>query len=102
MSKKDKADDASVQAGDGFIKSILEAVGPVIPILMRTKSLDGGNLLTALYLLEAAEFLFTQYERNVRIKANRAGLIGMCSALRSGFERSVFCQKDLQNFSEFI
>ena len=42
LSKKDKADDASVAAGDQFIKSIVEAVGPVIPILMRNKSLHGG------------------------------------------------------------
>ena len=102
LSKKDKADDASVQAGDEFIKSIVEAVGPVIPISMRNKSLDGGYLLTALYLLGAGEFLLTQYELDVRLKANRAGLIGMCSALHAEFEQSVFCQQDLQNFSEFI
>ena len=35
MSDKDKTDDAAVKASDEFIKSIIEAVGPVIPISMR-------------------------------------------------------------------
>ena len=97
-----KTDDASVKATDEFIKSIVEAVSPIIPIAVRNKSLDGGYLRTALYLLGAAEFLFTQYEPDVRVKANPAGLVGMCSAMHAEIERSVLWQQELRSFDEFI
>ena len=71
-----KTDDVLVKASDEFVKSIIEAVSPIIPISVRNKSLDGGYLRTALYLLGAAEFLFTQFESDVRVKANPAGLVG--------------------------
>ena len=97
-----RRDDASVKASDEFIKSIVEAVGPTIPISVRNKSLDGGYLRMALYLLGAAEFLFTQYEPDVRVKANPAGLVGMRSAMHAEIERSVLCQQELRGFGEFI
>ena len=69
---------------------------------MRNKSLDGGYLRTALYLLGASEFLFSQYEPDVRVKANPSGLVGLCSAMHAEIERSVLWQKELREFSEFI
>ena len=39
-SNKDKEDDGSVEAADQFIKKTIEAVGPILPIAMRNKSLD--------------------------------------------------------------
>ena len=44
----DKTDDVSVKASDEFVKSIIEAVSPIIPISVRNKSLDGGYLRRAL------------------------------------------------------
>ena len=99
---KDKKDEASVEAGDNLIKKIVEAVGPVVPISLRNRSLDGGYLRTALYLLGASEFLFSQYEADVRVKANPAGLVGMCSAMHAEIERSVLWQQELRGFSEFM
>ena len=97
-----KTDDISVKASDEYVKSIIEAVSPIIPISVRNKSLDGGYLRTALYLLGAAEFLFTQYEPDVRVKANPAGLVGMCSAMHAEIERSVLWQQELRGFDVFI
>ena len=91
LSNKEKTDDASIKAGDGFIMSIV-AVEPIVPISMRNNSLDGGYLRTALYLLGAAEFLFTQYELDVRVEANPAVVVGMCSAMHAEIERSVLWQ----------
>ena len=102
MSNKDSTDDAAAKASDNFIKGIVEAIGPVVPISMRNKSLDGGYLRTALYLLGAAEFLFSQYETDVRVKANPSGLVGLCSAMHAEIERSVLWQKELRDFNEFM
>ena len=102
LSNADKTDDASVSAADKFIMSIVEAVGPILPISMRNNSLDGGYLRTALFLLGTAEFLFTQYESDVRVKANPAGVVGMCSAMHAEIERSVLWQQELRGFGEFI
>ena len=102
QSDEGKTDEVSVKASDELVKSIIEAVSPIIPICARNKSLDGGYLRTALYLLGAAEFLFTQYEPDVRVKANPAGLVGMCSAMHAEIERSVLWQQELRSFEEFI
>ena len=102
LASADKTDDASISAADKFIMSIVEAVGPIVPISMRNNSLDGGYLRTALFLLGTAEFLFTQYETDVRVKANPAGLVGMCSAMHAEIERSVLWQQELRGFDEFI
>ena len=64
--------------------------------------MDVDYLLTALYMLGAVEFLFTQYELNVRVKANRVALVGMSSALHAEFERSLLWQQELRKFSVFI
>ena len=102
QSNEGKTDDVSVNASDEFVKGIIEAVSPVIPISLRNKSLDGGYLRTALYLLGAAEFLFTQYEPDIRVKANPAGLVGMCSSMHAEIERSVLWQQELRSFNEFM
>ena len=101
MSDKDSTEEAVVKANDEFIK-IIEAVGPVIPISMRNKSLDGGYLRTALYLLGASEFWFAQYEPDVRVNANPSGLVGLCSAMHAEIQRSVLWQKELRDFSDFF
>ena len=43
-----------------LVKQIIEAVSPIIPIVIRNKSLDGSYFRSALHLLGAAELLFSQ------------------------------------------
>ena len=78
MSQDDKG---PVPTGDDFIRKIIEAVAPIIPITLRNESLDGTYFRTALQLVAAAEFVFAQYEADVRIKANPAGVVGMCNSM---------------------
>ena len=40
----DSTDPEAVARGDLFIKRIIEAVPPIIPVALRNKSLDGGYL----------------------------------------------------------
>ena len=84
-----------------FIKKIVEAVSPIIPITLRNKALDGGYLRTALLLLSAAEFLFAQYEQDVRERANPAGVVGMAVAMHAEFKRSTLYNEDLKTVQEF-
>ena len=58
--------------GDVFIRKIIEAVSPIIPITLRNRSLDGGYLRTALALLEATEIILTRFDEDVRCHANPA------------------------------
>ena len=84
------AEESAIGAGEDkniFIKKTVEAVSPIIPITIRNKSLDGGYFRTAMGLLAAAEFLFAQYESDVRAQANPAGVIGMCLSMHAEFER---------------
>ena len=95
-------DEASLE-GDGsqeFIKRIVEAVSPIIPVTLRNKALDGGYLRTALLLLNAAEFLFAQYEQDIREKANPAGVVGMAVAMHAEFKRSTLYNEDLKTVQE--
>ena len=89
-------------AGDNFIRKITEAVAPILPITLRNKSLDGGYFRAALQLLAAAEFLFTQYEPDVRIKANPAGVVGMCNNMHADIKRSAYYNEELKPLGEFI
>ena len=41
--------------GDVFIKKVIGAVSPIIPITLKNRSLDGRYLRTALTLLDATE-----------------------------------------------
>ena len=84
-----------------FIKRIVESVSPILPITLRDKSLDGGYLRTALYLLGAAEFLFAQYETDVRNGANPAGVVGMCNSMHAEIERSAHFNEQLKPLREF-
>ena len=51
---------------DLFVKKIIEAVPPIIPVVLRNKSLDGAYLRTALHFLGAPELMFSRYETDVR------------------------------------
>ena len=72
-----KGSDNSYEASEKFIKQIIEAVSPIIPITVRNKALDSDYVRAALQLLGAADLLFTQYESDVRVQANPAGVVGM-------------------------
>ena len=96
-------DEASLE-GEGsqeFIKKIVEAVSPIIPVTLRNKALDGGYLRTALLLLSAAEFLFAQYEQDIRERANPAGVVGMAVAMHAEFKRATLYNEDLKTVQEF-
>ena len=61
---------------DEVIMKIVEAVDPIVPITLRDKALESGYLRTALQFLGAAEFMFAQYETDVRTQANPNGVVG--------------------------
>lgn len=88
---------------DNFIKRIVGAVDPVLPITLRNKSLDAGYLRTALHLLGASELLFAQFETDIRQHANPAGVVGLATAMHGATERSVMFnhrQKTLKDFMD--
>ena len=68
-----------------FIKKIVQAVAPIVPITLRDKSLDGTYLRQALHMLGAVELLFAQYQTDVREHANPAGVVGLASAMHCEF-----------------
>ena len=70
-------DATQIAAGDKIALRIVEAVAPIIPLALRDKALDGGYLRTALHFLGAAEYMFAQYESDVRIQANPSGVVGL-------------------------
>ena len=72
----ESTDATKITAGDKVVMKIVEAVAPIIPLTVRDKALDGGYLRTALHFLGAAEFMFAQYESDVRIQANPIGVVG--------------------------
>ena len=102
LSAGGKVDDATLAESDIFIKKIVEAVSPIVPITLRNKALDGGYLRTALHLLGAAEFLFAQYEADVRIRANPAGVVGMCASMHAGLKGSALYNEELKPLSDFM
>ena len=88
--------------GDLFIRKIIEAVSPIIPITLRNRSLDGSYLRTALSLLEATEILITQFDEDIRRHANPAGAVGMAQALHSEVERAIlYGDQELKPLREF-
>ena len=101
MIKVSKVDEASVAAGDEFVRKITEAVAPIIPITLRNKYLDGGYLRTALQFLGAVEIMFTQYETDVRTQANPAGVVGMCNTMHSEIERAALYNEELKPLDPF-
>ena len=85
-----------------FIKSIVEAVAPIIPITIRNKSLDGTYLREALHMLGAVELLFAQYQTDVREHSNPAGVVGLASAMHSEFEGATFHDNKLKSLDDFM
>ena len=57
---------------------------------------------TALHLLGAAEFLFAQYEADVRTRANPAGVVGMCAAMHSALKGAAVYNEELKPLAEFM
>ena len=93
---------SSVAKRDLFVKRVVQAVSPILPISLRNKSLDGGYFRTALHLLGSAEFLFAQYEKDIRTQANPAGLVGMSSAMHADLKNSAFYGEELKPVAEFV
>ena len=90
------------EKGDLFIRKIIEAVSPIIPITLRNRSLDGSYLRTALSLLEATEILLTQFDEDIRRHANPAGAVGMAQALHNEVERAIlYGDQELKPLREF-
>ena len=84
-----------------LIKKIIEAVYPIIPITLRNKDLDGSYMRTALLLLEAAELMFSKYERDIRELANPNGMVGMAESMHAEFKRSALYNEELRPVQEF-
>ena len=84
-----------------FVKKLIEAVAPIVPVTLRNKSLDGKYFRTALQLLTAGEILFTQYEADVRMQANPSGVVGMATSLHADLENSCFYNTELKSLKEF-
>ena len=99
---KDSTEASAIEKRDTFIKKIIEAVSPIIPITLRNKSLDGGYFRSALYMLGAAELLFKQYESDIRVQANPAGAVGMCTAMHALLERAAIYDEGLKDLGEFM
>ena len=91
----------AVARGDLFLKRIIEAIPPIVPVALRNKSLDGGYLRTALHFLGAAELMFSRYETDIRHQANPAGVEGICNAMHSNFEQCTIINKELAPLDNF-
>ena len=98
----DNADDSSIARCNTFVKRIVESMEPILPITLRNKALDAEYLRTALHLLGAAELLFTQYEPDVRIQANPAGVVGLTAAMHGEIERSVMFNRPQKPLTQFM
>ena len=81
---------------------IVQAVAPILTLTLRNKELDGEYLRTALQFLGAAEFLFAQYETDVRTQANSNGVVGLSTAMHNEFERTVVFNAQLKPLDEFM
>ena len=95
------SEEDSVSKCDSFVKRIVEAVSPIIPISLRNRSLDGAYLRSALHLLSAAELLFSQYVQDVRMQANPAGVVGMCASMHAQLERAAIYSDELKSLRDF-
>ena len=95
-------EDDAEQEKELFIKRIVEAVSPIVPLTIRNKSLDGTYFRTALHLLEAVELMFFQYGADIRSQANPAGLVGMCDAMHADIKSSAVHSSGLRPLGEFL
>ena len=87
---------------ESFVKKIIEAVKPVIPIAIRNKSLDWTYLREAPYMLGAAELLFAQYQSDVREHSNPAGFVGLTAAMHNEFKVAAYEDNVLRPFEDFV
>ena len=87
---------------DIFVKKLIEAIPPIIPISLRNKSLDGAYLRTALHFLGAAELMFSRYETDIRREANPAAVVGLCNAMHTSFSQCALANKELKSKEVFI
>ena len=102
LSPASGGDEGVRAAGDEFVRKITEAVAPIIPITLRNNSLDGTYFRTALQLVAAAEFLFAQYEADVRVKANPAGVVGMCNSMHADIKKAAMFNDNLSQLDGFM
>ena len=102
LSNADSTEEAIRTDRDNFIKRIVGAVEPVLPITLRNNSLDAGYLRTALHLLGATELLFAQFETDIRQQANPAGVVGLATAMHGATERSVMFNHNQKSLKDFM
>ena len=95
-------DSDSVNFCDNFMKKVVGAISPILPIVLRNKALDGGYLRTALNLIGCAEFLFSQYQSDVRDHANPNGLVGLSSSMHMEFKQSAVFGTELAPLEAFM
>ena len=52
--------------------------------------------------MDAAELLYAQYEEDIRVKANSAGIGGMCTSLHAEFKKATLYNEELRNLPVFM
>ena len=95
-------DSGSVTFCDEFVKKIVGSVSPIIPIALRNKALDGCYLRTALNLIGCAEFLFSQYQNDIRDQANPNGLVGLSTGMHTEIKQSAVFGTELPPLEVFM
>ena len=101
VDEADSDEQAATLRCDLFVKKIVESVAPIIPIALRNKSLDAGYFRSALHLLGAGEFLFSQYVPDIRVKSNPSGLVGMSNSVHAELKRAAMYNTVLKTPQEF-
>ena len=102
LSLSQEDDSGSVTTCDEFVKKIVGSVSPIIPIALRNKALDGCYLRTALNLIGCAEFLFSQYQTDIRDQANPNGLVGLSTGMHTEFKQSAVFATELPPLEVFM
>ena len=102
LSEAREAGEQAAPGSDKFIKRIVEAVSPILPITLRDKSLDGTYLREALHMLGAVEWLFSQYQTDVREHSNPAGFVGLTAAMHNEFESAAIDSCKLRPLEDFM
>ena len=102
LSLSQEDDSGSVTTCDEFVKKIVGSISPIIPIALRNKALDGCYLRTALNLIGCAEFLFSQYQTDIRDQANPNGLVGLSTGMHTEFKQSAVFATELPPLEDFM
>ena len=102
MTVSQEEDGVMVTFCDNFVKKVVGAISPILPIVLRNKALDGGYLRTALNLIGCAEFLFTQYQTDIRDHANPNGVVGLSSGMHMEFKQSAVFGTELAPLEVFM